>query len=214
MNAIKLFAIAILTCLIMNRVLAQANESGLAVRAYIYFDPGQLWTFTGLKPAIMWITQKGNLTELEITTLYIRGGGNAPLRQFGIRGEYGFWLFKQKQKRIAPSLGLAAEPYLSLSRRKEMVSRYHDTILLATYYPGHSHYVSVSLAAVPRIMIALTQRSFLDVNAVLGFVEFSGYTAKYLDPALTAQQQKRNGFDVEAFPRYGTYLRLGLGVRL
>ena len=215
MNAIEFLALTIFASHPGHHLFSQTTEPTMTVKAYAYIYPDDTWIFRGFKPAVMRITKEGNFAELEITTLFMRGASITTLKQFGFRGEYSLSFFKQKQERkITPSLGLAAEPYVSLSRTKEMYSIYHDTIVLRTYYPGRTNYISTTLSVVPRVMLALTSRLYLDINAVLSFVELAAYSAKYQDPAVPPEQQSVRSIDADAFPDFGRYLRLGLGVRL
>jgi len=122
--------------------------------------------------------------------------------QTKLRYELGFT--NQSTRKIKPMIGFAAQPYFYYSKFVPAV---------ITFFPTNTATVGTTLFLVPRLMVDISKKIFLDVNIPIGIVDFYWVRKKSLDPSLTIEEQVEHKTNHEFV--YKTFqIRLGLGIRI
>jgi hypothetical protein len=209
MKTILLIAVAS-ACLVPNCLSSQEIETrSKYVKSYILVDPDDNgWYVSRIIPAVARATKAGNYQELALREIYLSKNSTSTTNKLAISYEYGYQFLKANT-RLRPSLAAGAIPYVYFSCSKQ----YIDAIGNVRYPRTRSEF-GIDFAIVPRLVVGLTPRWFLDLNAIVAFLHVSTASYTHDDPGLPASLQKYSDFEAH-LPYYNALLvRLGAGVKL
>jgi hypothetical protein len=187
------------------------------VKVYGYLDPENFgFDFGTITPAVNWLNAGGHYHEIELSRMRVvrdRGAGQSGTKTsatyVSARYEFGFAFFrKHKGARLRPSIGLALEPFVSITR---VVPRHSNTV------PTGAQDFGVRATVVPRLLITpFPRRWFIDLNVLLPFYlhEVALQLTQIEDPTLPRAEQNDAELTSELFDHGEVMFRVGIGVRL
>lgn len=172
--------------------------------------------------AVMIQTKRGNYHELELSQLsFGRTEESTGIKDtnsaykyrtdyrlyhtaIALRYEYIIMLNKRKEARFATSIGWSAMPYFE---------RLSVMPYITSFYPMMTMNLGVRSFIVPRLIVNVSERVFLDANLPLCVLDMGTTSQNIQNPTLPAAAQKYSVWNLELMPGYFS-ARLGLGVKL
>ncbi len=180
-----------------------------------------------IKPTVAysWKGKNQNFNELELSALslfkkvdnseynrlkdsqafaHVYSGTNIISSSISLRYEYIINFFKNSDCKIAPSLGLAINPYFDLLKFKP-----HTTL----YFPTTTTTIGTKGFIIPRLIYYYSSKVFFDMNIPLEIFEAKTNFYNVRNPALPVTSQRFSNSDFNLFPNQFS-LRLGIGVKI
>lgn len=121
-----------------------------------------------------------------------------------LRYEFTYTIYKDKDTRLKPSIGLAVSPSIGRERREPFSP--------LSFITSNTS-LGASLFLIPRATYDLTKQWFLDFNIPVNLASIQTNFIRVENPAFTPEQQKNRTTNFEAFPSAIT-MRIGVGYKL
>jgi hypothetical protein len=194
-----------------------ANTSGFSFKRTTYTDM--------VKPSVAfnWRTAKGNLNEVELSSLmigkkneeyffrppsanipvYVGGAGNTS-SNITVRYEHIKDFFKRKAWKLRPMLGLGMSAFYRSDRLETTGSN--------AFIPLSEQRVGVKFEVAPRVNYNISKRVFIDLNIPVNVMQSDAWFSK-MQNTPTSEIQKTSISNFAAAPKEFA-IRLGVGVRL
>ena len=128
-------------------------------------------------------------------------GSQITATSIALRYEYQYALFKKKNFKVQPSIGIAGSAYYE---------RFKTVPYVTSAYPTTETNTGIRGFIIPRINWHVSRRLFFDVNVPLCVLQGGAQFSNIQDPTLTINQQKYGVATFNMFPPYYSF-RIGAG---